>query len=157
MSVPVSPRQTTSLIDLVIGTVYLREKLLLQRGHVYGRSPVSWGSQHGTQRNTGNVDVVQQSSMSIRWTRRGRTRPLMTFQMLCFRKPPFAIPTFLREEASVPVLHWTGRSGRHHLRTVSLWCSCGASWSGNTTLNNLAARVRCPCHDGRMQRNAARQ
>jgi hypothetical protein len=41
----------------------------------------------------------------------------MALQMLCLRKPPFAIPTFLREEAPVPVLHWTGR---HHLRSVVL-------------------------------------
>jgi hypothetical protein len=46
-----------------------------------------------------------------------RTRALMAFQMLCLRKPPFAIPTFLREEAPVPVLHWTGR---HRLRSVVL-------------------------------------
>jgi hypothetical protein len=75
----------------------------------------------------------------------------MAFQMLCLREPPFAIPTFLREEAPVPVLHWTGR---HHLRTVVLvW----GQLIRDTTLNDLAAGALCPSHAGRMQRESSWQ
>jgi hypothetical protein len=62
----------------------------------------------------------------------------MAFQMLCLREPPFAIPTFLREEAPVPALHWTGR---HHLRTVVLvW----GQLIRDTTFNKLGRGSAVP-------------
>lgn len=64
------------------------------------------------------LNTFQELVTSIRNLLGGqRTRALMAFQMLCLREPPFAVPTFLREEAPVPVLHWTAR---HHLRSAVL-------------------------------------
>lgn len=76
----------------------------------------------------------------------------MAFQVLCLRKPPFAIPTFLRQEAPVPVLHWTGR---HHLRSVVLvWGQLirdTASRYGipnNNNNNDTGETVNVPLHAG---------
>jgi hypothetical protein len=74
----------------------------------------------------------------------------MAFQMLCLRKPPFAIPTFLREEAPVPVLDWTDR---HHLRSVVLvWGQLIRGHRLTGTVHSITMTPRdserlsmCPC------------